>query len=137
MRPTAWVLVPIVLLGGCSTSAPDCDDGDVEDLVFEISEGELAKQLYSGKGLWLPPGFTLDQVLQGDNTEAIKIAREVMTQASDTDMELYGIRTTDKNDSIMRVACAATLELNGNHLEITYEAQYTEDGMMHATVYGL
>ena len=135
MRPAVWVIEPLMALAGCS-GTPDCDDGDVEDLVFDKIRGEAAKQAYAPKR-WLPLGATLEQVLQGNDAEAIKTAREVLKQAATASMDLSAIRTPVKDDAIKQVQCAATLGHNDNPIEITYTVQYTEDGMLHATVYGL
>ena len=83
-----WLALVLLLLSvGCSpSSAPDCDDGDVEDLVFEISEREIAKARFPLKGGFNPQRIEIAVLATQSGSDAVKqMANDVLEEINSLD----------------------------------------------------
>ena len=124
-----------------SSSAPDCNDSEVTDLVLQITEDTLkdsyARQSSAGK-------YTYNQIqLMSKNNSKIKpILDDINKRITDVHYAVTSIRTQSANDEIKKTECAASLAMTGEagkkSIPITYNAQYTDnDGQLYVNVFGL
>lgn len=144
-------LVTAVVLASCTPQAPACSGSDVEAVVFDVVRDQLGLARYqhirhgadvAEDVLYLGQqgvtDFTLDHVIANPRDETARAdAMAAMQFASASMLELSGIRTNETNEASRATACAATLSVNDDTLEITYNAQYSEDGMVYVEVFGL
>lgn len=136
----AAVLASVVaMLSACTSTVPDCGGEDVKAVVYDIVRRELATGIFIGKtGAYLPEGVTLKRIIAESTNEAhVQQATEALRQAQETAMNLHGIRTDSRDKEARATACAATLDIGDRTLEITYGAQYSEDGMVYVELAGL
>lgn len=137
-RKTIAAMIGLFLVGGCS-SAPECADTDVTDLVYEIAAEARAKTLVNRKaGSFYGAGTDLSQIINNPNLpETAKIATEALATAREIPWKLTAIRVVSIDNEIGRCECAANLEEPTGQRDITYAAQYTEDGQLLVQVVGL
>ena len=129
---TAGIASMILSLSGCTSGAPQCADSDVQELVVDISVKEGKRQA----------GYaSLLQGLKHSSSEEEKQDLQVMMDNIDKryeGMSLTAIRTHESNDEIQKVTCKGQLLFsNQATFDISYTAQYTEDGQLFVEVYGL
>ena len=100
----------LVLVSGCSNSAPKCSDQKTIDLVLQIAKQELAKKLSQE---------TLDKV--GMNLDAIRTTE------------------SDEKTGKQKCAAQMIFKGPGGEskADITYASEKTDKGEQYVTVYGL
>lgn len=137
------LLAATVLLTGCGSSFPACSGSDVEAVVFDVVREQVGLARYEQitrqtRVFPLPDGFKLDHAINDPSDEyARKNGLAAQEFAAQIALDLSGTRTNETNEASRSTACAATLTVNDNTLEITYNAQYSEDGMVYVEVFGL
>ena len=144
------LFLALLLCAGCTKSgAPSCTDESVIKLVLDISAGELRNQLFeAGKieyGVRDAFGVlrgTYDDFGKLKDSPGYEKARELMSavdkQIATANISLANIRVNSKRDDIKKCGCVADLVFsNGKTHNITYTAQFTEDGKVYVEVAGL
>lgn len=119
-------------LNGCTSGAPKCSDSDVQELVVDISAKEGKRQA----------GYeSLVQGLEHSSSEEGKQDLQGMIENIDkryAGLSLTAIRTSESNDEIQKASCKGQLLFSNQvTFDISYTAQYTEDGQLFVEVYGL
>ena len=134
------LVIPILaLVSSCAPQVPACSGSDVEATVFNIARNEIAAARFlQSYGRPISEGWTVDRLIESNpGPEILAIAMAARDQAAAIELDLAGTRTNEENANTRAVACAATLTVNDREIEITYTAQYSEDGMVYVEVFGL
>ncbi|CNK95521.1 hypothetical protein N0H69_15460 [Yersinia alsatica] len=116
-----FLLVATVVLSGCDTGTPKCNSEDARNLVINIAQEQIDKQIAAMRNSQLSG-------LVPKNMGALKLSvTNVRTMSHDSKLGIY--------------QCAADLEFSTNdkRLPITYSIQKTDDsdGQFYINVYGL
>ncbi|NGZ15670.1 hypothetical protein HGG78_18345 [Vibrio aestuarianus] len=113
MKKAALALPLIVLLGGCSPSAPKCGDSETTDLVKEIANDEMINQLGAEAAKIFSYSVNAIRTTdENDKTGAFECAAQLDIHASTTGQS--------------------------NEIPITYTVEMTDDGeQFYVNVYGL
>ncbi len=140
-----FLLILSLILISCGDNIPSGSDSDVKDLVLNICTEEIQNQLVQSAimtelgmspRMWNNPTYAELKKLNDENAK--KVIDKVDKQLEDVDMELDAIRTLSIDEKIGKITCSAELRFsNGNKLDIQYTAQYTDDGKLYVSVYGL
>lgn len=134
-----WILgivSTMLWFNGCSSGTPSCSDGDVKELVLDISIKE-------GKNQMTMRGYDeMVEEIQNDtgNDENIKYTKDIVDRANKAfdGTQLTAIRLDSEDDKTQKVSCKGQLLFpNKKTHDIRYTAQYTEDGQLFVEVYGL
>ena len=147
MKPSTMVVVLVIasaaaMLSACTPTVPDCAGENVKGLIYDMARRELAEFIFIDNDpdyIYLAKGETLERIIAESNHEPyVQNATEAIREAAGVAMKLHGIRTNSRDEEARAAACAATLD-RGDWwtLEITYKAQYSEDGMVYVEVVGL
>lgn len=132
-----------VALTACGPSSPPkCSGSDVEKVVLDIATEQMANAFFYRKtAVPLPDGTTLGNVDSTVKESYRQHARNALIEAKAVRWKLVGIRTNLEDEESLSSSCAATLmathDNKTNELEITYDAQYSEDNMVYVNVQGL
>ena len=138
MRALVLSLLLLPLTGCGPSGPPDCSARDVRNVVLDVVKDEFARQRYAASGQILVEGVTLEAIVeQSDRVDLITAAQKALNEADRAEFHLSGFRTNSVNETRRMTSCAATLSLNANEIEITYDAQYSDDGMVYVEVFGL
>lgn len=147
MKLTWALIITCLLLIGCSSQAPSCDDTDVTDLVEQIAIDTLIKlgtsfsvsqlQMYE-----LMCGHSDDSPgCQAKDKEANQLRKDIDDTTkeikSSATISVTNIRDIKKDDAIKKSECAASIQLNDSNGDITYTAQFNKDGELYVLVFGL
>jgi len=133
-RPAAsFCVIVMAFLFGCS-KGPACNDADVRKLVLDISREkvkiELAKRVLVAS-IYMPQLYGIKKEVSGEeNLKQIShIADELMKQS---EINLSGVRTKSRYDTLRRCDCEANLDFKADvyegSLQIKYTASYAEGG---------
>jgi len=136
--------VALMMAAGCGKSAPKCDDEVVQKLVkdtsFESFRDRLLQKVIVDQ-VGMAPQMSLtyaEYTMLKDKDPEIPKLLKIVDEKIKT-MTLTGIRTTEEEKNIRKCTCKGNLEIsNGDGIEVTYTAQYTDDGSeVHVEVFGL
>ncbi len=156
MATRASGCIVALLLAGCASGPPPCDDVEVTDLALSIAKDVVVQQAFLTNlreatgafpasiigsvpvSTWKtnPPkpeeltnrfSFTVEQVHE--------VIRKTEGQLEQTGMHITAVRVDDINEKTGKAFCGANLTLgNGKSWPISYTAQYTEDGQMYVEI---
>lgn len=85
-----------------------------------------------------PPKLSEQDISKAVDEIIAKMLELVDSRMSGMKIELTGIRTNGKDDSIKKCECEGELSFpNGKSGTVKYTAQYTEDGQIYVEVFGL
>ena len=106
------LLLVVLTLVSCGQSAPTCLDA--EQLVVQIVKQEYEALAPRVSSIQRPNGF------------------------NDFGLTMSSARPSALDDTILKISCEATLTTRfSQESDIEYTAQYTEDGDLYVSVYGL